>query len=429
MPKVAIKTCVILLFVLVMGGFALNKWAFTGVNIEKEPIVIPSTPLLEDITSFHFTVHSRSGQKGAVSSISKGAYEQWYYQPKQCEEALWFKMQRWTPNLKRKLCSWLQNGHGNYYYHSGKKTIYRTNYRLWRGSFGVKRLPTDSAEFTAALDEIEGKESKVEYLRHPETGLLVWAIDHRFVKEARNFKTLYDYNSIGVEDMADYWPQDTPVVDQRDEIHKRGWTYIDIAGEIAGLKVTGVGRMPFITETFESHFPWLRLNVGGEYVLLDGPEGAFVCDSQGSVICAYRSGIFFKGLARPWSGLHCLDVVRRDALHSGKAFATFPSKDRKHAQVVLRETGVISGHRVVYDLDMEKDMIDRLAFVIRDSDGVSDNGYLDFSYPVELSEADSEWCDISNKISRGGQSLEVIGVEWLFSLAAGDLGVFNYGKL
>ena len=53
------------------------------------------------------------------------------------------------------------------------------------------------------------------------------------------------------------WPTNANVVDNRDEMHKRGWTYFSVSGNINGQNVTGKGRIPFVYSTSDKYSPWI----------------------------------------------------------------------------------------------------------------------------------------------------------------------------
>ena len=65
--------------------------------------------------SFHFTKHAwkeayiPTANLRMGRSLSKGAYEQWFFFPEGVEGPLLKMVQRWDPEVKNKLCSWLLN--------------------------------------------------------------------------------------------------------------------------------------------------------------------------------------------------------------------------------------------------------------------------------------------------------------------------------
>jgi RNA polymerase sigma-70 factor (ECF subfamily) len=248
-------------------------------------------------------------------SLSKGAYEQWYYFPEGIDGAMFMMMQRWDPKLKSKLCGWLQNGSGNYYYHSGENQIYLYNCHLPMRYLNTRRLPSDASEFAPFLDQIEGESIGVDYTRDPKTDLLVGALDNQFYN-AKNFQSSISYNTLDEKAFESFhypWTEDAPVVDERDAMHQRGWTYFQITGQINGEQVDGYGRMPFIYDRYREQSPWFRLRVGEALEIVDSSSGAYVKGPSEKGVASYPVGSFFKGLARPWASMHAIDIIRRDA--------------------------------------------------------------------------------------------------------------------
>jgi len=177
------------------------------------------------------------------------------------------------------------------------------------------------------------------------------------------------------------WPAGSKVVDNRDAMHKRGWTYFKITGRIDGKEVKGTGRIPFVYATSRIHWPWLVLKVGGHTV----------------------SKIGFAGIGRPWMGLHTIDTVRRDAAKERIWFATKYNKRSGKAEVVLKpEDG-----QIVYAIDMEKDVIESITF------SGETEGQLQFDYLQEIDDVGSEFAEPS----RETQNLERSeGILWLLEL-------------
>jgi hypothetical protein len=183
------------------------------------------------------------------------------------------------------------------------------------------------------------------------------------------------------------WPVGIKIVDNRDIMHKRGWTYFLIEGQIAGQQVRGSGRIPFLYAARRQHYPWLRLDIG-QTVLVDAGGGRL-----------------FKGLFRPWMGLHTIDTVRRDAVEQYITFDTKLVPDQAKALVTLT-TGKIN---LLYTIDMEKDVVDRIVF----SGDVA--GELGFSY---LEDIDSAGGDFQSPRTSSYDIIEDSGgMGWLMDLA------------
>ena len=260
-------------------------------------------PNRNEIASIHFTTQSEDNDPNAGGSLSKGAYEQWFYFHDGIEGPMFMRMQRWTPEQDQKLCSWLENGQGNYYYASDENQIYIHNYRVCWSSLKTCKLPTDSEEFIDFLSQVEGDLPAFHnYTRDEKTGLLTSSVDYRFVN-ASNFVTEYRYNTVGPKQFQYDWPTSVTVIDQRDQMHKRGWTYFRINGELNGRVISGRGQIPFVYDTAKEHPAWLRLNIGNELEIIDCRAGAQLRRADGTLIATYPTGTFFKGLSRPWMGM------------------------------------------------------------------------------------------------------------------------------
>jgi len=399
----------------------------------------PALPDRAEVKSIHYTVQARNYDRGAVGSLSKGAYEQWYYFPEGVDGPVFMRMQRLDPLQKQTLCAWLQNDQGNYYYDSGKNEVYINNYRLWLSSLTVRRLPTDRVEFTDFLSEVEGDVEGVNYDRDSDTGLLISAIDDRFV-DVPHFRTNYNYNTLG-ERMFQYsWPADprlrgdrfapaeAGVVDHRDQMHKRGWTYFRIDGQIGDQIVSGRGRIPFVYRAWKEHSPWMRLKIGDQLEIFDCPKGAGLRGADGSLPAPLPQGrglravyppeTFFAGLPRPWMGMHTIDIVRRDAASHRVWFESSPADSDEDEVVTLSHQGSGTNTQVVYTIGMENDIIKTITFAVN---GIP-KGSMAFSYLQDIEPADNEFTqpDVAEHLQI--QTEQTLSVLWLIDLAQGNLG-------
>ncbi|MBN1510295.1 MAG: sigma-70 family RNA polymerase sigma factor [Sedimentisphaerales bacterium] len=369
------------------------------------------------IHSLHFTTQLENSGLEAENSQSKGAYEQWFYFPDGLDGPMLFRMQRWDPKQTERLCAWLQDMHANYYYSSGEHKVHIYNYRVFWSSLRVRRLPSDDAEFTAFLDRVEGDLGNVVHTRDPETGMLADTVDNRFA-DARGFRTKYEYNTLNSGPFGDNWHSDAPRVDERDAMHKRGWTYFRVSGRIGKQTVSGVGRMPFFSGPAREYPAWFKLRVGDDLEVLDCTNGALVRTTEGDVIVSYPAGTFLEGLARPWMGMHTLDTVRRDAVTRRIRFMTAPLKDDRYTTVTLRPRGTRLTE-LVYDIDVETDVIDRIEFEINYQPG----GEMVFSYLQDIDGAGQEFdppVSLSSPVATQKKGLDKL---WLISLVQNELAV------
>ncbi len=81
-----------------LGVVISSAVVFTAVAVGTVGALKEEKPGLtrENVTSFHYTEQARDTSAGAVSSVSKRAYEQWYYFREGVDGALFRRMQRWT---------------------------------------------------------------------------------------------------------------------------------------------------------------------------------------------------------------------------------------------------------------------------------------------------------------------------------------------
>ena len=320
---------------------------------------------------------------GQVEPASDSIQECWYYYPPNGNGAL---MMRSESNLDsmQSYSQWLQNDQSNYY--RRKNTIYVENYRIWHSDLTLWRLPTDSRQLTDFLFQVEGKSEEMRYVPHRAGGLVV------VVKQDQNgnHSQITHRRDISDEEYFRYkWPAGAKVVDKRDTMHKRGWTYFNITGRIDEKEVRGRGRIPFIYSAIDRHWPWVELKVGDTIV------------NEGN----------FAGLFRPWMGLHTIDTVRRDAAEKRIWFETRYNKRSKKAEVVLKpEDG-----KIVYTIDMEKDVIVKIEFSTSDER----KGELGFSYLQEIDNTGSEFAEPGRQVSLPERSE---GMLWLLRLVQGKLG-------
>ena len=412
------KTGVFVAAAVIFLMFLLNK--------DESPVLPPANPTTtsiiiparNEISSFHFTVQVLDQDPNTEGSLSKGAYERWFYYPEGIESPSFMRMQRYTPDLSEKLCAWLENEEGNYYYNSDDKTVYVTNSRVSWSNLRVRRLPTDSQEFIDFLMEVEGEPAAYrEYIRDEKTGLATSSMDYRFLN-ASSFKTVYEFNTVLREAFQYKW--DEPVleyVDQRDRMHKRGWTYFRIEGQLNGKKISGKGRIPFVYKTCKEYPAWFKIDIGNELEIIDSHEGAQLRQADGEVVTNYPSGTFLKGLSRPWMGLHSADTIRRDAVEKRVWF--FSEWDEKEEDIIitLYNKDNRDGTNIIYTIDYENDIIENILF----TSGTDVKGTLEFTY---LQDKDTAGVDFEQPALSESSKINVQenpGILWLVNLAEGKL--------
>ena len=275
----------------------------------------------------------------------------------------------------------LQNEYANYEYY--KNTAYINNHRMYAADLSVPILPPDDP-------------ATVEFLRQVVPGSREIG---QVVKKDKCLMVSYSRNG-GISSKPEAVPQPTalqePVflhdwtateVDHRDEMHERGWTYFRIRGHLNKQEVFGSGRIPFVYATSREKSPWLKLRVGDDITIVDTYSRANVSEDSSDDPSVYRGGSFFKGLARPWMGMHTIDTVRRDAAEASIWFETRYLADDRFAEVEMDCEGV----KVVYKIDLLTDVIDEITFTTDQGEA----GNLNFSYLQSI-----EGTDRSTEFSR-----------------------------
>ena len=402
----AILAVAIILFLLLSGRDS---------NIITSGLVLPQR---NEIYSLHFTMNFQNNTPGAGSQ-SRGAYEQWYYFPEGVDGPMYMRMQRWDPNTGAKLCTWLDNEHGNYYYDPGVRTLYQWNRRVRWASLKVRRLPSDSAEFANFISKVEGElPFDTTYNRDEKTGMLIDSVDHRLTFNAPEYLTKYEYNTLDKKPFEVDFPFALHESDLRDEMHKRGWTYFNIEGELDGKQITGKGRIPFIFDTCKKYPAWLSINVGNELEIVDCNSGAFIRHLDNGNITLYPAGTFFKGMLRPWTGLHTMDAVRRDAVEQRIWYFTELSEDKSDAIITLYNPDKENSTDMIYTIDVEHDIIEEIIVTI----GTDITGSLKFSYLNDINNVMDEYTEPTIPANINADVQELPGILWITDLSHGELG-------
>jgi RNA polymerase sigma factor (sigma-70 family) len=319
---------------------------------------------------------------GQVRPVQGGDEECWYYYPRSVDGPVMLRLVKWDSQGKNSYCKWWQDGRANYYFEKSRNTIYINNYRMWDSGLSVRRLPTDGVNMRDFLSLVEGGGDEMEYVPGGGDGVLVVA---RWGEEEKSerLRIIQHYNVLDEEYFRYKWPPEAKVVDRRDVMHKRGWTYFTVTGEINDKEVQGRGRIPFVYMAGGRNCPWVELKVGGDTV----------------------SKIGFAGICRPWMGLHTIDTIRRDAAKERIWFETKYNKRSGKAEVTLKP----KDGQIVYTIDMKKDVIDKITF----STTNSREGELNFSYMQEIDKAGSEFAEPASKASMQYRSE---GISWLLEL-------------
>ncbi len=338
------------------------------------------------------------------TEASKGMEQCWYFFPEGPGRPVMMRMLKFNAAGKNSYCRNLQNQHANYYY--DKNTVHINNFRTYNPDLSVARLPTDSDDLSRFISQVEGRQADMERVSSTKKGLLV--ISKRSDEYGdRIWRTDRHFNILDEEYFQFDWPQNARIVDSRDQMHKRGWTYFRITGMVNGQQVSGTGRIPFVYAARGQSGPWLELQLGDGTKIVDSASGACVFDAGGKAVAAYKGGSFFKGLGQPWMGLHTIDMVRRDAAEKQVWFETRILPGGEKAEVVLMQEQT----RLVYTIDMQADVIEKITFLADNSS----QGELEFSYLQNIDNPGNEFVSPRIRSYRRPQQ-NPPGMLWLVKL-------------
>jgi len=341
---------------------------------------------------------------------SAGAEESWYYYPAGSPGPVMMRLSESYGRIDDSRFRILQNQHGNYRYENN--TIYRENFRSYNPDLSVRRLPTDDKPLSAFISQVEGRPGLMEYVSATGRELLVickrdndlndriWRVDRRS-------------NVLDEAFFQSDWPEGTRIVDRRDPMHQRGWTYFRVSGQINGDQITGTGRIPFIYATTKTHYPWADIKVGKSLRIVDSEQGLHLYDATGKTIGSYAAGSFFDCLGSPWMGLHAIDTIRRAAAKRRVAFET---KRIGRNKVEISLTGQKA--RLAYEIDLERDIVETIK-VLRATAPESDAiAIIRFDYFEEIPPADTEFRPPTPKTSTA-PTRGRLAVIWPLSLLEG----------
>ncbi len=277
----------------------------------------------------------------------------WYYYPPGRADTVMIR----TIDPAVAYSQWLQKEQANYYRQGG--TIYIRNHRQFASDLSVRRLPTDPPALRAFLRTQDRHDLDLEHVTPSARGLLVAVAQ---AQAGQRWQATLNYD-VSMEDYFRHdWSLEAAVVDQRDQPHRAGWTCFTIHGHLGGRVIQGYGRLPLVAAAVVDHNPALQLAVGDDLMLLDSPGGTQVRDRSNAVLARYPGGSLFQGLGRPWSGLHTIDTIRRDAARAGIAFTTQPLPDGQRAEIVLHGSQI----RLTYVAHLFQDWIETIVFSKQD---------------------------------------------------------------
>ena len=329
----------------------------------------------DNITSIHYNVQglykleNDHNQKIYNSSLSlsksqlksswqygcKGYYEQRIFFPKGPDGPMQRYMFRLGMPGEIQMCKWLQDGEANYYYESASKVIYITNDPL-----RMLILPSDPPAMAKFIYKQIGQDSRLQYQRGFFSRVVNSTIDNR-TADYKNLKFEYQYNTLDLAGVKEKWPDDAvKIVDQRDIMHKRGWTYFDIMGHINNQPVTGFGYVPFVYNQYKDHKPQLHIEFG-DYKFTDfakGPSLAEINDKKQY----FKDDTFFTCLPRPWTGFAFVDSVCRDAARFRLPFEILNESDTDATVRIFPFPGTVD-YYLIFDIDRYNDIIRSIKFI------------------------------------------------------------------
>lgn len=341
--------------------------------------------------------------------------ECWYYFPEGGQTPVMIRLLEPDAGKPAATCRILQNQYANYHYDDGDETIRIKNYHAWKPDLSVTGLPTDDPALSRFLAQVQGHAADVELTRNRAAGLLV-ICRHESERAGQIWRIDRHMNVLDEEYFHFSWPQTTPVVDDRDAMHRRGWTFFRIDGRIGDREVSGTGRLPFVYASAREHYPWLRIEVDGRQTCVDTPQGAARYDRTGRATELLPGGSFFQGLPRPWAGLHCIDTIRRDAAQRRLRFETIRQDDGAHVKVIVHTMPI----GLVYTVDMQTDIVETIELF--EAAPVESNriGQLSFTYLQEIPEPADRSFDGPREPRSGPAVSDRTGLLWLTQLAGGQ---------
>jgi RNA polymerase sigma-70 factor (ECF subfamily) len=391
-------------------GMATSKTAIISLTaagaLTAGTVVMKSGPLNQGVESPHPSLTSTQNI-GQLDESSKTDQEFWYYFPEGPAESMMLRAKSGAVGDKS---YWkvLQDDRANYYYSNNR--LYINNYRMWNRDLSVQKIPTDDPKMTEFICQVEGSKNTIGHIAPRGKGLLVVATQGQKNDDNQLWATRH-YNVLEEDYFQSDWPATAKTFDNRDVMHKRGWTYFRVTGQVNGQNVSGTGRIPFVNLTSKRYSPWLKLRVGS-LSIFDTYKEAYISKPSSTEAKTYKGGSFFKGLCRPWMGLHTIDTVRRDAAKQRIWFETRYTPDSQFVEVELKHENA----RIVYKIDMETDVVDEITF----STDQGKTGNLKFSYLQSVDGVSQEFIPPGkpkNPTAAGSSQ----GLLWLVQLVEGSL--------
>ena len=329
--------------------------------------------------------------------------QRWYYYPDGPNGVVMTQQIAVDPDNHISKCVLLQNHMGSFSRKYSSSTIYQHNYNYFKPDLSVMQLPTDSTGFVSQIEMIQGWAEPAINCSANESGLLIVTQKDRDGQEKDNWQILKHSNLLGEDYFKCDWPSNSKLVDKRDDIHKQGFAYIKATGSINNISISGEGKIPLNYSSYRSNRPELILRAGRQVIIADAGKYATAIDGKEN-ISYYSRGSFFNGLMRPWSGLHTIDVVRRDAITCGLTFITTLDNDNI-ARITIRDINETA--TLVYYIDLYNDLINKIEF-----NSGNNKGVINFEYQAEKEAVIST----TIKTPVYASVKESPGINWLFEM-------------
>ena len=341
------------------------------------------------------------------AEISESARECWYYFPEGADQVVMRRLVGYAGSEEKPTWLALENQYASYLFHHASNTLFIRNCRTWEADLRVTRLPTDSPRLRGFLSQVEGRQWPMDSVSADQRGLLV--ICRRAGGSERKVRQIDQHLNVLQEEYFQFgWPESARVVDQRDPTHQKGRMGFRVTGQIDGTSVFGTGRVPLVYAACRLHPAWLDLHVGSRWRVIDTEDGA-VCYHDRRVVSQYVGGSFFRGLARPWMGLHVIDTVRRDAAEQELPFETHYDGQRSGAQVWVHAGAVT----LAYTIDMERDRVERIEWLATETgDTGARQGRIEFAYVEDIDDAEAKSIEPSVRVTGNAQRNRE-GMLWL----------------
>lgn len=284
------------------------------------------------------------------ADMDEGMEKHWYGLPTSSKELVCMRAQ-FDPGPADPAWVVLQNAHANYLYDGARLTI--NNAHWYARDLRVMRLPYDDGQLRSFLDRVEGMRTDFPSVTVKGHGARIDTV--RDAEGYQKPKVVYSDHVLEEDIFLSDLVTDSPATDLRDSMRRQGYGYFQMSGYVAGKRVRGRGYIPFVYEAFKQKGPWLQLSVG-EVEIADSSYGATIENRTTGTVRHYPARSLFCGLARPWSGLHVLDTLRRDAAAKELWFSTQAgaTEDQAHIAVDVDDLSLI------YRVDLDDDLLDRI---------------------------------------------------------------------